>query len=216
MKFAISLDQRDHLRKSGFIPFLKLLKQEELVLLNEGIEHVLDREKKKTTSFSFLGRDLWRQSTEVKRVVFSKRLAELAFDLLQKKPLRLAFDRFLFKEDCKEGPTASELYGDGLSLQAHSSMTNLLGVFFLCLGKRVSFDTWSLEAGDGFFAVSSTAIPEELLKAIQESQFFAIGYVDTFSQYLHEDRDLEVHFLKSLGYVFGDKLNDQLHPILLR
>lgn len=213
MKFAITLDQRDHLRKKKYIPFLGLLKNGEIALLNNGIEEALTSYVKNgLLSPIFFGRDLWRRSSQVKRIVFSKRLSELAFELLQKKPLRLAYDQIFFEENVHAAkPSIRSVYKENISIQAQCCITNLLGLFFFCVKKSLSFNE-----GDGFFILSTATIPLELLEMTQGGRFFAIGYADSFSQYLHEPLDLEVHFLKSLGYVFGDKLNDKMHPILFR
>lgn len=183
MKFAISQDQRELYRKEGSISFADLLDPKELASLNEGIKAVLIPSKRKSPFEQ--GRDLWRKDENVKKIVQSKRLIDLAFELIQKKPLRLAFDQLI--------PENSE------ELNEYSCINNLLGMFFICL-----------EDGSGSFYLPSTPLPSF------EDRFFMIAYCDKYSQYLFEERDPQVHFLKSLGYVFGDRLNDRLHPILLR
>lgn len=184
MKFAISQEQREFFRKNGWISFVDLLDIKELVSLNEGIAVALIPVKRKT--LFEVGRDLWRKEEKVKKVVVSKRLLELAFELIQKKPLRLAFDQWV-PADCKE-------------LNEFSGISPLLGVFFI-----------SLVDGSGSFYLPSTPLP-----SFENGPYFMIAYCDKYSQYLYEERDPQVHFPKSLGYVFGDMLKDRLHPIVLR
>jgi hypothetical protein len=54
------------------------------------------------------------------------------------------------------------------------------------------------------------------LTPAKNSRFLLMGYGDSYSQYLHVPNDPQGHYLKSIGYVFGDHLNDSLHPLLLR
>lgn len=199
MKFTISLDQRDYFRKNGFIPFKELLKTSEIEALTRALK------KASLTK----GRDLWRLNEDVKKVVFSKRLIELAYDILQKKPLRIAFDQLL--ESSQYEKQVTDFSTDLASLQDLSCISNLEGFFLISLKTSVQLE---LEAGDGYFILPSTSL--SLLKLPDASHFFLIAFGSKFSQYLYEERDPQLHFLKSLGYVFGDKLNDRLHPILLR
>lgn len=59
-------------------------------------------------------------------------------------------------------------------------------------------------------------IPYPILKERQGCRYLLIVYVESTAQYLFEERDYNGHELKHLGYVFGDKLNDKLNPIVLR
>jgi hypothetical protein len=180
MKFAISQEQREFFRTNGWISFADLLDPKELAILNT--IKLLNRKKSPFDQ----GRDLWRKDDDVKKIVQSKRLVSLAFELIQKKPIRLAFDQWI-PEKCQE-------------LNEHSCINNLLGTFVI-----------SLEEGSGSFYLPATPLPN-----FENGPFLMIAYCDKYSQYLYEERDPQVHFLKSLGYVFGDRLSDRLHPILLR
>lgn len=208
MKFAVSAEQRDYLRKKGILPIEGLLRAHELRELNLGIAEV-QKEFSKQDPW-MVGRDLWRRNEKIKKIVFSKRLAELAFELLQKKPLRIAFDQFLppnfglqktLPKDC--------------SIQEASCITLLHGLYILCLKTDKSDDNDELEAqGGGYFVLPSSPFPFEMIKP--SCSYFLIGYGDLFSQYLFQPNDPHVHFLKSFGYVFGDKLHERFHPLLLR
>lgn len=187
MKFSVSLDQRNYLNNHGFVPFFNILNESERVLLKGSIP--------KETSFT-KGRDLWRTSPAIKQIVFSKRLIDLVFSLTQKKPIRLGFDQYI-----PEKGDLKKVFGEEL-LQNRSSINPLKGLFLI-----------DLNSGDGYFVLPSCPLFNE---SLEDHPYFLIGYGDQHSQYLYEERDPQLHFLKSLGYVFGDKLNDELHPILLR
>lgn len=142
------------------------------------------------------GRDVWRSHSTLKPLIFSKRLVNLVFELTLKKPIRYAFDLYVTeKEDLKE------IFGEE-PLQNRMAINPLLGMYLI-----------NLQTALGYFILPTATFPYAIL---EPGPYFLIGYGDKHSQYLYEIRDPNAHFLKSLGYVFGDRLNDNLHPILLR
>lgn len=190
MKFSISLDQRTFLNKKGYVPFFHLLSSLELKILNEGIDQALKQDQGN-------GRDLWRLSDSVKKIVFSKRLVDLVYQLVEKKPLRLAFDQYI---------------SDSASvLENRSSVSPLVGSLLIVLNGNES-----VGEGGGYFILPAADVTLEDFQFSPEQRFLLIGYGNIYSQYLYQPLDPHVHFLKKLGYVFGDRLNNALHPILLR
>lgn len=188
MKFTISLDQRNYLHNTGYIPFYDLLNAAELKILSE-----LPTKKQ---------RDLWRTQAPLKQIVFSKRLAELVFELTQKKPLRLAYDQYIPERlHYEEQDPLKEIFGSE-PLQNRTSISSLIGALLI-----------GIKTSESYFILPTCAFPYE---SLEPHPFFMIAYGDSHSQYLYETRDPENHYLKSLGYVFGDHLKDNLHPILLR
>lgn len=197
MKFSISLEQRNFLNQKGYIPFYELLSAQELKTLNgalQGQKH-----------------DIWRENDSVKKIVFSRRLVNLVYELTNKKPIRLAFDHYLPEKprgllNTEKASPVEEFFENEIPLQEQISINPLVGMFLLTLTGD--------SAGNGYFVLPGTIFPLNELSASE--RYFLIGYGDSHSQYLYETRDRDVHFLKTLGYVFGDRLNDNLHPILLR
>lgn len=217
MKFAVSSDQKDYFRKNGLIPFNNLLNESELVKINQGIDEMLKAQKKKhlTSQEQFsVGRDLWRQNEEIKKIVLGRRLSHLAFELLQKKPLRLAFDQLL-PEASSTVLEKERYFKEDVTFQEISSISNLQGIFLLCI-KTFGDETANIEAGSGYFFLPGTVFPFASFTPSKNCRFLLVGYGDPYSQYLHVTNDPQVHYLKKLGYVFGDHLNDSLHPLLLR
>lgn len=198
MKFSISLEQRNYLQKNGFIPFYELLNEGEIKRLDLIFQKKID-----------VFRDLWRSYEELKPIVFSKRLVDLAYELIQKKPLRFAFDRFIpgKKTTLTGGETPLKDYFGENSIEERSCLRPLVGMFVILLE-----DEEEMPKGSGYFILPQSKFPFlELSKKI-----LLIAYTDQYGQYFYETKDPDVHYLKNLGYVFGDRLNDQLHPILLR
>lgn len=212
MKFSISLDQRNFLNKNGYVPFYQLLSDAEIQLLKLGINSGLKQDHKS-------GRDLWRVDESVKKIVFSKRLVDVVFQLTQKKPLRLAFDQYIPEKsaallDRNEQVPLFNYFGDEPAFQDKSSINSLVGLLLLVLNGDE--ESSSIGKGGGYFILPQAILSKEDLPFSPNQQFLLIGYADMHSQYLYQPLDPHGHFLKQLGYVFGDKLNDRLHPVLLR
>lgn len=209
MKFSVSLEQKDFLRKNGYIAFLSLINPQEINDANREIDRLANEIKKRATASEILHQqsDLFRKSNNLKKIVYSKRLTHLVFELLQKKPLRLAFDRVI------DGNLTPELQIASLSLNEFSGISPILGAYLICL-KSSEGQAWI--PGEGLFL-----LPESNLKWLEEGfkkedRFLLIGFTDQYGQYLYQEKDPWNHSLKSLGYVFGDRLHDNLHPLLLR
>jgi hypothetical protein len=202
MKFTVSSEQREYFRKNGILPLSGLLNASELKDLNQAMDEVMKR------ADPFLhGRDLWRGSPLIKKIVFSSRLLGLAFELVQKKPLRLAFDQLLPEQS--EGKPV-DFYSDQ-PFQDISCINDLTGLFLIAIKSQQPSE---VEEGSGFFFLPSVSFP--FLTLPPSNRYLLIGYGGLFSQYLYRPQDPHAHYLKSLGYVFGDKLNEKFHPILLR
>ncbi|MFV0339439.1 MAG: hypothetical protein ACK5MA_02235 [Parachlamydiaceae bacterium] len=211
MKFSISSEQRDYFTKHRFIPFSHLLNEGELSELNQAIDSLLASAPK-----GFALRDLWRSSPLIKKIVCSKRLLQLAFELIQKKPLRLAYDQLIM--EARRSSKGMPFLDQG-SIQDISCINNLQGLFILCIRDyepSENTELFEFHAGDGVFITPDVPFPFDTLSPSPHKRYLIIAYGSNYSQYLFEERDPYCHFLKNLGYVFGDKLNDRLHPLLLR
>lgn len=212
MKFSISLDQRNFLNQKGYIPFYALLSNQELKTLNDALP------SKKLVSL----RDLWRENDAIKQIVFSRRLVNLVYEMTNTKPLRIAFDHYLPEKSKSrletEKKSSSEAFFEVLEpVQDRNSINPLVGMFLLILSTDENLnEETGITAGGGYFILPTTTISLDELSLTPNQRLFLIGYGDSHSQYLYEERDPEVHHLKTLGYVFGDKLNDHMHPILFR
>lgn len=218
MKFAISLEQKDYLKKNGFIPFSDLLTKDELITLNQGIDEALNARLQKNASNKDLfacGHDLFRDSPLVKRIVTSKKLVGLIYELVGKKPIRLAFDQLL--PEHTPYSKAIDAFSETATFQEMSGISNLQGIFLISIKTfpGLSKETALLPAS-GYFILPSHPFPFLTKAPSDHHRFFLIGYGEAYSQYLYEPKDPQNHYLKSLGYVFGDKLNDREHPILFR
>lgn len=105
--YAVTAEQKAAFAANGFIKLKQALSPEAIAYLDETITVEVHRlntqhlpiEERDTYGKAFLQiMNLWRQSEAVKEIVFSRRLARLAADLLDVRGVRLYHDQALYKE----------------------------------------------------------------------------------------------------------------------
>ena len=105
--YALSLDQIGFYRKNGFIKLKNIFDSETLRYFGrliaekvaEKIKNVSDLDDRDTYGKAFLQIfNLWTESEEIKKFVFSKRLAKIATELMDVDGVRMYHDQALFKE----------------------------------------------------------------------------------------------------------------------
>ena len=133
-------------------------------------------------------RDLWRKNPQIKKITLSSKFAEIAASLAKKNSLRLAYDERLPAHFQAPHPL-----GETTCLK-HLSISLLL----ILSGEK---------AGNGIFFLPDVYVPSA-------DDAFLITYCEPRTMYLLDKSDPHVHDLKKLGYVFGDLLRSETHPIL--
>lgn len=227
MRFASASEHRDFFRKQHLIEFEDLLSEAQLKLLLAAIDSTLASRlktySKKAMQLSAMdlfmaGRDLWRSSEAIKRVVLAKQLAEMVFDLMEIKPLRLGYDQLIAVNSLED----QSLVGlEPKSLQAMSCLQGVLCGIMLCLSSSANSDSpqtslFPNKAGNAVFFSAEVEIDFKLLNQHLGQRYLLIAYTQPTALYVSNPCDPNVHSLKSLGYNFGDKLTDKLHPIVYR
>ncbi len=105
--YVLSANQLEFYRKNQFIKLRQVLQEETLLFFNNCITQAVARlnssslplEKRSTYGKAFIQLfNLWREQEDIKRLVFSKRLAGIAAALMQVEKVRLYHDQALFKE----------------------------------------------------------------------------------------------------------------------
>jgi ectoine hydroxylase-related dioxygenase (phytanoyl-CoA dioxygenase family) len=105
--YDLTQEQIDFFKKYKYIKLKEVLTDETLQFLNEVISEqvkLMNREKTALEDRSTYGKaflqlfNLWKEDVFVKELVFSKRLAKIASDLMQVDGVRLYHDQALFKE----------------------------------------------------------------------------------------------------------------------
>ena len=66
------------------------------------------------------------------------------------------------------------------------------------------------------FFTPETEIPFEALKTRLADRYLLLAFSSHRAQYLYNEKDPVNYYLKHRGYVYGDKLKESDHPIILR
>ncbi|UOY06822.1 phytanoyl-CoA dioxygenase family protein [Muricauda sp. SCSIO 64092] len=105
--YSLTSEHIDFYQKNKYIKLKQVLETDFLVHLNDVISKKVDElnqqdtpmERRSTYGKAFLQLfNLWKQDEAIKELVFSKRLAKIATDLMQVDGVRLYHDQALFKE----------------------------------------------------------------------------------------------------------------------
>jgi len=107
MPYSLTQDQIDFYQKNRYIKLKNVLNAETIQFFNEAITQQVNAMNKEQTALeerSTYGKaflqlfNLWVENSIVKELIFSKRLAKIASDLLEVNGVRLYHDQALFKE----------------------------------------------------------------------------------------------------------------------
>lgn len=239
MKFATAKEHRVFFQKQGWIEFEGLLSNEQLTLANQAIDQILTERLKTTPDQLNLvssedlfvkGHDLWRSHAVLRKLATHVRFAEIAAELTEKKSLRLGYDQLFvvqhpFQISQQEPPLYSDFLSKTLSLEAVSCLSEVeCGLLFALGGQEDSIsetkaegiDVFPHKAGQAIFIHPHLPIQWKNLYAHVNQRFYLIVYSALSARYQLQVQDPHTHDLKRLGYVFNDKLNDKLHPIVYR
>lgn len=238
MKFAIAREHRFFFQKHGRIEFEGLLNQEQLNHFNQAIDQALaarlEVPNEKLHQYSseqlFLhGRDLWRMSADLRKLVCQPRFAQIVAELVEKKPIRLGYDQ-LFPpvqqqpDLALKGQIYSEFMLQKVTLEQVSSIQDLLCGLIFCLSSsgenavenKTEDDIFPSRPGHAIFFRPQLEFDLNRFYAHLDHRFFLIVYASAFSHYQVQAKDPHAHVLKRLGYAINSKLSDRLNPIVYR
>lgn len=226
MRFALNSDHKDFYAKNGFIEFEELLDATGTVALQQEIDSTM-RTRFKTSSIRIAelprkaifesGFDLWRDNSAIKQSLFKTTFSEIAAQLFQANLLRVAFDQYI-----DTGPGSESPLKKPLSLNALSCAKPLSGALIIRLSETpvAPCDPQMCPipsyAGSAIFLSPDKEIPWAELFSQKDLRLLILAYASKRTFYSLEKNDPHTHLWKRLGYVFGDLLKDNLHPILYR
>jgi len=208
-------EHREFFFRNNYIEFEGLITNEQSELLAEDVSAVLSKRmnvpQKYLNEYSAenafrSGRDVWRDSAAIKKIVCRHQLAEIAAIITRNKSVRLAYDQVVFG-----GVPA---YEEEPSLLDVSCFTGMVCGLLLCISKGSDAEVSEYlpkQPGNGIYI--TTEFP---MKIEGNGIYLLIVYTKPLSNYIKKDGDLNTHTLKSLGYVFGDNLRKEFHPMVYR
>lgn len=245
MKLAISPEQRHFFRKHRKLELEGLLSTEQLKKINSSLEGVIGKRLNVRPDRAFLeppgriytaGRDVWRSEDVLKKLVLNSQFAELASELIEFKPLRIGFDQLYPSLPVEARPMDhSDPYRETLlrpqNLKELSCIQGVLCALAICLvgseSPVLAEDSEGVAtpsapvifpnvAGNGVIFDPQTTIDFRSILQKEPHRYLLITYTQATSLYFLQETDPLTHEMKRLGYVFGDRLSDKLHPIVYR
>lgn len=241
MKFSTAKEHRDFFQKHGWIEFDDLLSPEQLNTANQEIDQVLAERLNVSVSrlktfgsekIYLHGHDVWRSKSFLQKLITQTRFAEIASELIERRPLRLGYDQ-LFPARMQKpfSDEAAQVYSQFLeqttSLESVCCLQGVICGFMISLSdqevelseEKVSLggiDIFPSRPGNVIFFQPNVLINWSDLYSHLGQRFYMVVYTQPYANYLLEPKDPHTHSLKRLGYIFNDKLNDALNPIIYR
>lgn len=239
MKFAIAGEHRRFFQTHHYLEVEDLLSPDQVQQCNIAVDAVLAERLKvhpqKIAHYSAVdqlfvcGRDLWRSSDTLKKVITKQQLSEIAYELFDVKPLRLGYDQ-LYPEVQSRSVFANAntqidtLFDKASVFESTCSIQGALGGVMLCLSDNTAGSetaaaeqtVFSQKVGHGVFFNSKATIDYPSLLQRQGQRFLLLVYTHPTSVYVPKDQDPLFYSFKNVGYSFGDRLNDKVNPIIYR
>ncbi len=212
MKFIVDNSHREFFQEYGWIEFEEVLAPDvcaamlltvEQALRRRGALRTLSLPEDAITLFK-AGRDVWREDAELKRAVCHRTLSEIVSELVEVKPLRLAYDQLLVSQMRGCLPPNALMGSFGPS-------QGVVATIAICLegtGEGL------LPSKPGHISAILPATP--LVLPPLHGTFLLVGYCRAVSRYAIQPLDPCANLPKSWGYAVGDRLIDRLHPIVYR
>jgi hypothetical protein len=218
MRFKVTGDHRKVLEKQKFIEFEDVFTLDEIETASKHVDQVLGKRAKQlidTQSCVELfheGRDLWRDDAVLENFICNRGLAQLTAQLFQQTTLYLAFDQAL-RTTLRPGYPGA----DTATLQEKSCIQPLVGAVLIRLsGESHPLSMLPKKRENAVLLGPNLIMPWEIFFQEPKSSYLMIAYAPAKALYVCEKKDPNLHFLKKLGYGFGDNLNTNFHPLLYK
>lgn len=224
MKYIVDNKHREFFAEKGWIEFEQLMSQEKVIELRRLIGEVMSQrfrlkkenvERLPSQEILLKGHDIWRDSPLAKAIICHRVFAEIASELTEVKPLRLAYDQALIV-----GRGLPQEFGQVASIQEISSIQGLVCGVLIALqsneGEEPLEGSLPHKEGHGVFFTPTAPINFPELFKKQGDTYLLIVYCKVISRYAINGNDPLSHLMKGFGYSAGDKLVDQYHPVLFR
>ncbi|MDR2539867.1 MAG: hypothetical protein LBC45_04655 [Chlamydiales bacterium] len=210
MRLFLTDDQKEFFRRNHFIEIEGLLPLEKIAQIQKISDLTLAKRRSLESSF-LQGYDLWRDNKELKKILHKRSLIKIIAELFNTFPLRIAFDQYV-------KATSPYPIQTTWALEELSCIKPLAGSMLIPLSfskPLKSHFPFPRKVGNILFLAPDYPIPWPLLFGLEGLQLLIVSFAPEKALYQQEIRDPHQHALKKWGYVFGDRLNNQHHPILI-
>lgn len=226
MHFTVIREHREFFRKHHWIECAEVISVTELKRFSESIPSVLAERLKTgipTPAEAFtLGHDIWRGAPVLKKMILNRNLAEIASGLIEDKPLRFGYDTFIPAVSTNPENNSYESFLQTTpTLQEMSCIQGVLCGAMICLSadkklleEPLKTTIFSRKPGNAVFFAPDWPLPLHELYQNPGCVYLLIVYVKGNAIYLSQQGDPHLHDFKKLGYNFGDRLKEPLHPIV--
>jgi len=230
MKYGIANEHKDFFDRHRAIEFDAILSPDECIQIVNAIRCTLSEKlaveqanifEQNPLNLYEAGRDLWRQSVAIKHMISQRSFAQLAFQLLKKKPLRIAYDQYFpsLKRGMKRGKYADFLRNRS-SLKEISSLQGIVcGLFFFlhsCPVESAETICFPHQRGSLVILHPEAKIEWPLLLDSDSEGYYLVVYGGAKTFYIRNCADPLAGFLVPQGYSSGDRLIDEKNPVILR
>jgi hypothetical protein len=219
VRIIVAGEQISFFERFGYVELESFFGEKSCSSLLFAIEQEIEQRRKQNSTYSLedpsllYGYDLALSSKKVQKEVFSHQLAQAAFALIRKKPLRYAFD-VLWN---------SHTVLARVAIDAISSISPVMLSVVIALEDQsslessppVPFEYASFPKQRGSVAFVSPQTMFNIQKPLS-GKYLILAYSSANAVYRLLPSDTHTHFLKNFGYVFGDQLKESTHPLLFR
>jgi hypothetical protein len=227
MRFAISREHKDFYDKHQMIECEDLLTASQIAelksdpLLNLNSAYFQNMKNSPEVLYK-QGRDLWRDSNLVKKIVFSRGLSEIAAKLTEHQVLRIGYDQALscFGQGLHQPSDQAfiKFFQTSHRLEEFSCLQGNACGLILCLEPAEDgVDILGLphRIGNGVFVSPQASIDFSFFSRAKKGLFLLIVYAKSNAVFI-QSQDPNAAALKQVGYNLGDRLNDKKNPIIYR
>lgn len=231
MNFTVIREHREFFKKHHWIECDGVISKTELKRFTDAIPSIISERSKSWDSASepkaekkefVLGHDIWRGSVNLKKTILSRSLAGIAGELIEEKPLRFGYDTLFPPVSNRPEKNVYESFlQTSPTLQEMSAIQGVLCGAMVCISgnnevteESAGSTIFSKTPGNVVFFSPDWSLPLNEIYQNPSCLYLLIVYVKANAIYLAQKGDPHLHEFKRLGYNFGDRLREPIHPIV--
>lgn len=234
MKLAVDDEHRRFFEANKGIEFEGVFTHDEIDIIRNEISLALSRRllvsknsvfEKNPQKIFESGRDLWRDSTGLKKITCQRRLGELVYQLVGERPIRIGYEQYYPHLDHLASRLAGKYTNFLLkpaSLKEVSSMQGIACGILIGLTENegveqsIENSIFPRKKGNIVFLHPDGIIDWPCLLEGNGKEYYLIVYTIRKGIYIKNRMDPLTGSFIQLGYSSGDLLKDKLNPIIFR